>query len=142
LACGVVFAFYIVELAERSRRHDSVWLAWVQVAVVALAGALLLWWTGVSAGPSVAVRLAASTPGFWTQVLFLAVVGTAATFTFQTWAQNHMSATHAAIIFTLEPVFTAVVARWVLAERLGHRGWAGGVLVLAGIVVSELKLRR
>ena len=53
-----------------------------------------------------------------------------------------MSATHAAIIFTLEPVFTAAFARWVLAERLGARGWVGGVLVLAGIVVSELKLRR
>ena len=141
-ACGVVFAFYIVELAERSRRHDSVWLAWMQVAVVALAGAVLLWLAGVSAGPAAAVRLAAATPGFLAQVLFLAVVGTAATFTFQTWAQIHMSATHAAIIFTLEPVFTAVVARWVLAERLGHRGWVGGVLVLAGIVVSELRLRR
>ena len=141
-ACGVVFAFYIVELAERSRRHDSVWLSWMQVAVVAIAGAAALRLAGVSAGLATAARLAGSSEGFLAQFLFVVLVGTAATFTFQTWAQNHLSATHAAIIFTLEPVFTAAIARWVLAERLGARGWVGGVLVLAGIVVSELRLRR
>jgi drug/metabolite transporter (DMT)-like permease len=141
-ACGVVFAFYIVELAERSRRHDSVWLSWMQVAVVAIAGAAALRLAGVSAGLATAARLAGSSSEFLAQFLFVALMGTAATFTFQTWAQNHMSATHAAVIFTLEPVFTAAIARWVLAERLGARGWVGGVLVLAGIVVSELRLRR
>jgi hypothetical protein len=30
----------------------------------------------------------------------------------------------------------------VLTERLGARGWVGGILLLAGIAVSELKLRR
>ncbi|MEP6994034.1 MAG: DMT family transporter [Acidobacteriota bacterium] len=141
-ACGVVFAFYIVELAERSGRHDSVWLAWIQIAVVAVTAAVALGWAGAVGGPATIARLAASSPAFLIQVLFLAVVGTAATFTFQTWAQVHMSATHAAIIFTLEPVFTAAIARWVLAERLAARGWMGGILVLGGIVVSELRLRR
>jgi drug/metabolite transporter (DMT)-like permease len=36
---------------------------------------------------------------------------------------------------------TALLAGWFLGERLGPRGWAGGVLVLAGIAVSELRLR-
>jgi drug/metabolite transporter (DMT)-like permease len=53
-----------------------------------------------------------------------------------------MSATHAAIIFMLEPAVTALLAARFLGERLGLRGWAGGVLVLAGIVVSETRLRR
>ncbi len=52
-----------------------------------------------------------------------------------------MSATHAAIIFALEPVFAAILAAWLLGDRLGARGAAGGLLVLAGIVVSELRLR-
>jgi drug/metabolite transporter (DMT)-like permease len=53
-----------------------------------------------------------------------------------------MSATHAAIIFALEPVWAALLAAWLLKERLGSRGAWGGALVLAGIVVSELRLRR
>jgi drug/metabolite transporter (DMT)-like permease len=52
-----------------------------------------------------------------------------------------MSATHAAIIFSLEPVFAtafAVAARGA-SESLGGRGWVGAALVLAGVVVSELR---
>ena len=75
------------------------------------------------------------------QAIFLVVLGTAGTYVFQTWAQRHMSATHAAIIYTLEPVVTALLAGRFLGERLGTRGWIGGVLVLAGIVVSEVRLR-
>jgi drug/metabolite transporter (DMT)-like permease len=50
-----------------------------------------------------------------------------------------MTAVHGAIILALEPVFAALFAAWLLSERLGGRGFAGGGLVLAGIVVSELK---
>ena len=53
-----------------------------------------------------------------------------------------MSATHAAILFALEPVFAAILAAWVLGDRLGGRGIAGAFLVLAGIVVSETRMRR
>jgi drug/metabolite transporter (DMT)-like permease len=49
---------------------------------------------------------------------------------------------HGAIILALEPVFAALFAAWFLGERLGARGIAGGLLVLAGIVVSELRLGR
>jgi drug/metabolite transporter (DMT)-like permease len=52
-----------------------------------------------------------------------------------------MSATHAAIIFALEPVVAALLAARFLGERLGARGIVGGLLVLAGIVVSELRVR-
>lgn len=140
--CGVVFAFYIVELAERSGRHDSVWLAAVQVAVVAVVAIGALLWAGEISEFAAGARRVVASPTLLVQCLFLATVGTAATFTFQTWAQHHMSATHAAIIFTLEPVFAAALAAWLLAERMTGRGWAGGAFVLAGIVISELKLRR
>jgi drug/metabolite transporter (DMT)-like permease len=53
-----------------------------------------------------------------------------------------MSAVHGAIILALEPVVASLLAAWLLHERLGARGIAGAVLVLVGIVVSELRLRR
>ena len=49
---------------------------------------------------------------------------------------------HAAIVFALEPVFASILAAHFLQEPLGPRGFAGGALVLAGIFVSELRLRR
>ena len=80
--------------------------------------------------------------GFLAAVLYLATIGTVGTFLSQTWAQRHMSATHAAILYALEPVWAALLAAWLLGERLGSRGLWGGALVLAGIVVSELRLGR
>jgi drug/metabolite transporter (DMT)-like permease len=142
LGCAVVFAFYLVELSERAPRHDPVWLAGVQFAVVAGASAGAL---GLSMAWSAGGLAAASLSwngGLLASVLYLASVGTVATFVGQTWAQRHISATHAAILFTLEPVFAALLAAWLLEERLGRRGVFGAAVVIAGKPVSELRLRR
>ncbi len=145
--CGVVFAFYIVELSERSGRQDAVWLTAVQLAtVVAVAGvaSLLLRAPALSHLPE---AVAESRPVVWEgtflwSVLYLGSLGTVGTFFSQTWAQRAMSATHAAIIFALEPVVAALFGAWLLHDRLGGRGIVGGALVLAGIVVSELRIVR
>jgi len=146
-ACGVVFAFYIVEIGERTASHDSLRLTFVQMATVALSAGvlrLLLKSPILSGWPEVAAeaRAVAWHGTFLWSVLYLGSIGAVGTFLAQTWAQRHMSATHAAILFALEPVAAALLAAWLLGERLGSRGFAGGALVLAGIVASELKLRR
>jgi drug/metabolite transporter (DMT)-like permease len=145
--CGIVFAFYIVELAERSPRHDPVLFTGVQLATVAVValGLMLALRLPLLAGfhaAAVEVRPVAWGGSFLGSVLYLGSIGAVGTFLGQTWAQRKMSATHAAIIFTLEPVFAALLAAWLLSERLEARGFAGGALVLAGIVVSEVRLRR
>ena len=144
-ACGVAFAFYIVELGERTGGHDSLRLTGVQMAVVAVCGgvlSLLLRWPVLSGLHAAAVE---ARPVVWQgtflwSVAYLGTIGAVGTFLAQTWAQRHMSATHAAIIFALEPVVAALLAAYFLGERLGSRGAVGGLLVLAGIVVSELRL--
>jgi drug/metabolite transporter (DMT)-like permease len=139
--CGVVFAFYIVELAVRAGAHDASWLTAVQLAVVTVVAGIL---SSIfrAAGSGVELRPIVWGGVFLAGVLYLGTIGTVGTFLTQTWAQRHMSATHAAIIFALEPVWAALLAAWLLDERLGVSGLWGGALVLAGIVVSELRLRR
>jgi drug/metabolite transporter (DMT)-like permease len=145
-ACGVAFAFYIVELGERTAAHDSLSLTAVQMAVVALTGgalSLLLrtpLLSGLHAAGAEARPIVWQGTFLWS-VLYLGSIGAVGTFFAQTWAQRHMSATHAAIIFALEPVVAALLAARFLGERLGPQGVAGGVLVLAGIIVSETRLR-
>jgi len=58
----------------------------------------------------------------------------------QAWAQRHTTANHAALIFSLEPFFAALFAFWILGQILTAREWVGGVLILAGILVSELQI--
>lgn len=139
--CAIAFAFFIVEVAIRAGAHDAGWLTVVQLAVVAATSGILSIVLRV-VGASVETRPIVWEGTFLRSVVYLATIGTVGTFFTQTWAQRHMSATHAAIIFALEPVWAALLAAWLLGERLETAGYWGGVLVLAGIVVSELRLRR
>jgi drug/metabolite transporter (DMT)-like permease len=139
--CAIVFAFYIVEISLRTRSHDALSLTTVHLAVVAVsAGVLAAVFRATGAAFELRPLIWQGT--FLTSVLYLGTIGTVGTFVTQTWAQGHMSATHAAIIFALEPVWAALLAAWLLHERLGVSGWWGGGLVLAGIVISEVRLRR
>jgi drug/metabolite transporter (DMT)-like permease len=145
LVAAFIFAFHLVELGERTGRQDPVWMTGAQIAcVAALAGVLTLLLPLLSIGDA-SVREAR--PVVWSSdfvraLLYLGTLGTVGTFFGMTWAQRHMPATHAAILFALEPVFAALLAAIFLHERLGGRGIVGAVLVLAGIVVSELRFSR
>ena len=144
-AGGIVFAFYGVELAERAGAHDALWLTAIQLAVTAaVAGALsLARRLPALSGLPAAVLEARPIPwrgSFPASAVYLGSVCTVLAFLGWTWAQGRMSAVHGAIILALEPVFATLFAAWLLHERLGPRGVAGGLLVLAGIVVSESRL--
>jgi drug/metabolite transporter (DMT)-like permease len=139
--CAILFAFYIVEISLKTGAHDALWLTAVQLAVVTVWAAVL----GAvfrAAGAGFELRPIVWEGTFLRSVLYLGTIGTVGTFLTQTWAQRHMSATHAAIIFALEPVWAALLAAWFLGERLEATGWWGGGLVLAGIVISELNFPR
>jgi drug/metabolite transporter (DMT)-like permease len=145
-ASSVVLAVEAVELAERAARHDTLWLTALQLAIVAA-------WTGLLSAVVRSPLFAGTVAGmlerrpvvgesFAVSVAYLGTVCTAAAFFGWTWAQGRMSAIHGAILLTLEPLVASVLAAWLLRERLGSRGIAGAVFVLAGIVVSEIRLSK
>ena len=70
-------------------------------------------------------------------LLITGLLGTAAAFTIQSFAQQHLPATHTAVILTLEPVFAWITSTVFLGERLSHRALAGAFLILAGIATTE-----
>jgi drug/metabolite transporter (DMT)-like permease len=59
-------------------------------------------------------------------------------FSVQSWAQQFTPATHTALIFTTEPVFAWLTSFIYLHERLGLRAGAGALLILGGVLISEL----
>jgi drug/metabolite transporter (DMT)-like permease len=141
-ACAVLFAIYFVENERRSPRHDAVVYTARQMlaAAATLAGASLVLRL---ARPHLAITALELKPlsldrGFLLAVGYMTLFATIGTFTVQNWAQARLSATRAAVIFALEPVWAAIFAAIILGERLGVRGYGGGVLVIAGIVVSEV----
>jgi drug/metabolite transporter (DMT)-like permease len=71
-------------------------------------------------------------------VLVTGILCTAVAFTVQSWAQQFTPATHTALIFTTEPVFAWLTSFIYLKERLGIRAGVGALLILGGVLVSEL----
>jgi len=57
------------------------------------------------------------------------------------WAQKAVSATKATLIYASEPVWAGIVGR-IAGDRLPFLAIIGGVFIVAGVIVSELKLRR
>src|SRR5450432_4540017 len=78
------------------------------------------------------------TPAVIATVLVTGILGTAVGFTVQAWAQQFTPATHTALIFNLEPVFAWLTSFVYLKERLGLRAGMGALLILGGVLVSEL----
>ena len=60
-------------------------------------------------------------------------------YTLQVVGQKHAKPSHAAIIMSLESVFAAIGGAILLHENLGFRGYIGCSLMLAGMVVTQLR---
>lgn len=73
----------------------------------------------------------------WTLVICV-LIATIFAFLVQTSMQRFISPSHTALIFCTEPVFGAGYAYFAGGERLGAYGYLGALLILAGMVVSEL----
>ena len=67
----------------------------------------------------------------------LASVGVA--YTLQIISQKYSEPTFAAIVFSLESVFSAIGGALILDEKMSGRGYIGCVLIFGGIIISQLK---
>lgn len=75
----------------------------------------------------------------WWAIIYLAIVATALVLVLQNTAQKVVPPHTAALIFVLEPVFASLFGWVMLGEQLGLMGWIGGLLVVAGMVVGEIR---
>ncbi|CAI1539555.1 putative DMT superfamily transporter inner membrane protein [Serratia ficaria] len=104
----------------------------VQLATASLASFLMMAPTGES------------TPPYSDYLLYSAIgLGLASAMIQLTmnWAQRSMSPTRATVIYAGEPVWAGVVGR-IAGERLPGVALLGGAMIVIGVLVSELRLRR
>ena len=134
--CALMFAFQLIYIGRYVEHHSVGALAFLQVAVTAVFSAALV---PVFAATHIDPPRLAWTRMFIFALLITSIVSTVIGFYFQVWAQKHTTSSHAAILLTLEPVFAALTSWLVAHERLGPRALFGGALILAGILLAELK---
>lgn len=134
--CAVMFALHIIFIGRHVGDHSVGALSFLQVATTALLSALLVPLAAVTGWER--PRLVLSGTAVFA-ILITAIGSTVIGFSFQTWAQQHTSPSHTAILVSLEPVFAALTS-WLLArEQFGARTLLGAALILAGIFLAEFR---
>lgn len=130
--CSVCYAVDIV-ITERAVTKPEVDPVGMSVVEIGVTGAVFLLLSCVFEQP----RLPRS-PDVWGAALFLGLFCSGIAFVIQTTQQKHTAAARVALIFTLEPVFSAVVAYFLAGERLAPRAYLGAALMVLSLVLAQI----
>ena len=131
LMSSFAFTAQILAIDHFVKRSDSICLSCIQFGTVFLlcsAGALLF------EDPSVS-QLQQSLP----YILYVGIFSSAVAYTLQIVAQKDGNPVIVSLILSLESFFAVLVSAAVLHERLSFREVAGCVLMMAAVVLSQLK---
>jgi drug/metabolite transporter (DMT)-like permease len=133
LGCAVFFAIHIVGLGEWSSQYQPYTFALLQIGTVAVISLIAATPGGIAVPPD---------PEVWEAVGITGVLATAVAFLVQTWAQSLVSATRAAVVMTMEPVFAGLFAVVIGGTQLTLRTLVGAACILAAMLIINLKSGR
>ena len=135
LMCAVAYAVDLI-LTERAVSHEEVDAYLLGVFQLGVTGILNFMLAFIFETPHFP-----ETAGVWGSVIFLSVFCTGIAFVLQPVAQQYTTASHVGVIFTLEPVFAAIVALVFAHELLSVKAYIGALLMLASIFVMEIDFK-
>jgi drug/metabolite transporter (DMT)-like permease len=133
LGCAILFAIHIVFLGEWSSQYATYAFALLQIGAVAVISLIAAIPGGIVIPPN---------PGVWGVIGITGVLATAVAFLVQTWAQSLVSATRAAVVMTMEPVFAGLFAVVIGGNQLTLRTLGGAACILAAMLIINLKPSR
>ncbi|MBU4227085.1 DMT family transporter [bacterium] len=131
LLCAFSFAMHIISVGLFSKKLDYVLLAITQITVVFVLSLLMAL---IFERP--AIHLSYSSDIWWS-IVITGIFATALAFYMQNRFQRYSTATKTAIIFSGEPIFAAMFAYFLLGEKVGVIAWAGGLLIIFGMTISQ-----
>ena len=133
LGCAILFAIHIVFLGEWSSQYKPYAFALLQIGTVAVISLIAATPGGIAMPPN---------PGVWGVIGITGVLATAVAFFVQTWAQSLVSATRAAVVMTMEPVFAGLFAVVIGGNQVTVRTLAGAACILAAMLIINLRSSR
>lgn len=141
LGCTLAFATHILGVAAWAREHHPIPITAVQVGTVALGSTLASLLPGSCPSSWSWQLLPSSVAQVWDALLLTGILATSAAFLAQNAVQQFTDPTHTALIFAAEPVFAALFGWLQLGETLSPRCFAGGALVVLGMLSAQLPNR-
>jgi drug/metabolite transporter (DMT)-like permease len=128
---GALFwAVHVLILSRLSPRLDTIKLAGVQFAVCAFFSL-----TSACFTETVSIE---GLKGAAIPILYGGILSVGTAYTLQVVAQKDAPAIHAALILSLEAVFSAIFGWLILGEVMNNRGTIGCILMLTGMLIVQL----
>ena len=133
IGCAILYAFQIIGVGNLVKTYDPVQVSMVQFFSAGIAGFILSafleknTWTGLQSS-------------FW-PMMYMIFLATGIAFTLQSVAQKNAAPTDAAIFFSMESVFAALVGVVYLGERFLPLQWFGGILMFVAMVLSQIEFK-
>ena len=137
LGSSIFWALHILLIEKAVKHHDPLRLSIVQFyvcAVLSLLGAYtfegVVWdnvWKGLQGG--------------FIEIAYASIASVAIAYTLQVFAQRSVPSHHAALILSLEAVFSVIGGIWLLGEELTVRMLLGFGLMFAGIVLAQWRFK-
>jgi drug/metabolite transporter (DMT)-like permease len=135
LICAFFAALHTYVLSDYASKSDALVLTLFQLVI--LPAVAVVYAVVLDGGLDINLQ-----PITWGGVVLCAVFCTTIAFWMQTYAQKHLTALKAAIILTLEPVFTTLFARIALGETLYSQFYLGAFMILGAVVFMNIRLGR
>lgn len=126
---SVIWAVHILLVGKFSKQYNPIRLSFIQyivTAVLSLIAALIFEKISLHAllqiiGPTI----------------YMGIFSTGVAYTLQIIGQRHAKASHAAIILSMESVFSCIAGVLILHENMGVRGLIGCALMTVGMILTQ-----
>jgi len=135
LICSVLFAFQVVYVDVFTKKYDYMPMVFIQLLITGLGGFLGSFILSSFGLEVVKITLNSSVifALIYTSV-FASIIATILQLKFQ----KVVSPTKAGIIYSFEPIMAAVLAFFIVGEKISKFGMFGGVFIVIGLLLSEI----
>ncbi|QIB27369.1 DMT family transporter [Caloranaerobacter azorensis] len=134
LICAVAFAFQIILVGKYTIEVDPIALAITQIGIVGILSLIF--------SLSIEDFIIPKSTDVWIAIFITGILATSVAYIVQNTVQKFTSPTHAALIYTAEPIFSAIFAYIFLHEVMTARAILGSILILTGMIISETKFSK
>lgn len=135
LICAILFAFQVVYVDVFTKKYDYLPMVFVQLLITGLGGFILSFIFSVTYLEPIKFSL---TGNLIYAVLYTSIFASILATVIQLKFQKIVSPTKAGIIYSVEPIFAAVFAYFLLSEKISNFGLVGCILIFLGLILSEV----
>lgn len=135
LFCAILFAFQVVYVDLFTKKYDYLPMVFVQLLITGIGGFILSFFFSITSVEHIKLIFNGS---LIFAILYTSIFASVLATVIQLKFQKLVTPTKAGIIFSIEPIFSAVFAYFLLSEKISNFGLVGCVVIFIGLIISEI----